>query len=122
MDKKQAIDNIAKHYGLPNQLAQLTEECAEAIVAVNKMRRAKTGTEYEKAVKNFIEEVADVEIMCRQMHSFFDSIGCEMEKKILRQLDRIAKEGAEHCLLCGDPIPEGRQVCPKCEKEINNEN
>lgn len=21
------------------------------------------------------------------------------------------------CVCCGDPVPEGRQVCPRCEKE-----
>lgn len=23
----------------------------------------------------------------------------------------------ETCICCGEPIPEGRQVCPSCEKE-----
>lgn len=23
----------------------------------------------------------------------------------------------EKCLICGDTIPEGREVCPKCERE-----
>ena len=23
----------------------------------------------------------------------------------------------ETCVICGEPIPEGRMVCPKCEKE-----
>lgn len=23
----------------------------------------------------------------------------------------------ERCLLCGEPIPEGRQICPRCEKQ-----
>ena len=23
----------------------------------------------------------------------------------------------ETCICCGEPIPEGRQICPKCEKE-----
>ena len=22
----------------------------------------------------------------------------------------------ETCVICGEPIPEGRMVCPKCEK------
>ena len=22
----------------------------------------------------------------------------------------------ETCIICGSPIPEGRQVCPQCEK------
>lgn len=28
----------------------------------------------------------------------------------------LANETAEHCVSCGDVIPEGRQVCSKCEK------
>ena len=30
----------------------------------------------------------------------------------------VAKEG-ERCICCGEIIPEGRQVCPKCEKQGN---
>ena len=26
-------------------------------------------------------------------------------------------ENAERCVICGDIIPEGRQVCPNCEDE-----
>ena len=40
----------------------------------------------------------------------------------LKIIDQIAKEmlkgnptGSETCVVCGDSIPEGRQVCPKCE-------
>ena len=25
------------------------------------------------------------------------------------------------CVMCNEPIPEGRQVCPECEEKINNE-
>lgn len=25
-------------------------------------------------------------------------------------------ENAEHCVCCGDVIPEGRQICLRCEK------
>lgn len=28
---------------------------------------------------------------------------------------RAAQENAETCVCCGDVIPEGRQVCPRCE-------
>lgn len=24
----------------------------------------------------------------------------------------------ETCVICGAPIPEGRMVCPNCEKEV----
>ena len=27
----------------------------------------------------------------------------------------------EFCVICGAPIPEGRMVCPNCEKEFNGE-
>lgn len=26
------------------------------------------------------------------------------------------------CTCCGEPIPEGRQVCPACEEKANNAN
>lgn len=29
--------------------------------------------------------------------------------------------GSETCVSCGDEIPEGRMVCPKCEKESDND-
>lgn len=30
--------------------------------------------------------------------------------------DTNAGRNAEHCVCCGEVIPEGRQVCPKCGK------
>lgn len=24
----------------------------------------------------------------------------------------------ETCVICGEPVPEGRMVCPNCEKDI----
>lgn len=27
----------------------------------------------------------------------------------------------EICICCGEPIPEGRMVCPKCEKEVEDD-
>ena len=27
----------------------------------------------------------------------------------------------EHCIICGEPIPEGRQVCQNCERKWKNE-
>jgi len=33
----------------------------------------------------------------------------------LAQMEQAGKN-AEHCVCCGDIIPEGRQVCPICEK------
>ena len=28
----------------------------------------------------------------------------------------LVEANAEHCVCCGATIPEGRQVCPKCER------
>ena len=33
----------------------------------------------------------------------------------LAQMEQAGKN-AEHCVCCGEIIPEGRQVCPICEK------
>ena len=27
----------------------------------------------------------------------------------------------ETCICCGEPIPEGRQICPDCERKWKNE-
>lgn len=34
----------------------------------------------------------------------------------LAQMEQAGKN-AEHCIFCGDIIPEGRQVCPNCENK-----
>lgn len=40
---------------------------------------------------------------------------CGMDKPYSKQI-AISADNAEHCVCCGDVIPEGRQVCPACEK------
>ena len=82
-DKKLLFD----YYGLDNQLNKTIEECAELIQALVKL----------ESRENTIEEIADVQIMLKQMLYLLD---CEkevekvMEYKINRQLERIkqAKE------------------------------
>ena len=27
----------------------------------------------------------------------------------------------ETCVICGEPVPEGRMVCPNCERKWKNE-
>lgn len=34
--------------------------------------------------------------------------------------NEIAAERADRCACCGAVIPEGRQVCPKCEREVKS--
>ena len=84
---EQNIQKIADYYGLDNQTDKTIEECAELIQALVKL----------ESRENTIEEIADVQIMLKQMLYLLD---CEkevekvMEYKINRQLERIkqAKE------------------------------
>ena len=79
---EQNIQKIADYYGLDNQLNKTIEECAELIQALVKL----------ESRENTIEEIADVQIMLKQMLYLLD---CEeevekvMEYKINRQLERM---------------------------------
>ncbi len=85
---EQNIQKIADYYGLDNQLNKTIEECAELIQALAKL----------ESRENTIEEMADVQIMLKQMLYLLD---CEkevekvVEYKINRQLKRIRKEKKE---------------------------
>lgn len=93
------ITEIADHYGQDAQLGMLTEECAELIQAVNKYKRLGDNAsqeDLEKAYVNLEEELADVEIMSKQIlyllgfdRTIYDHI---KEEKLNRTLSRIAKE------------------------------
>lgn len=82
---EQYIQKIADYYGLDNQTDKTIEECAELIQALVKL----------ESRENTIEEIADVQIMLKQMLYLLD---CEkevekvMEYKINRQLERIKEE------------------------------
>lgn len=100
MIKQQVEENIQKiadYYGCDNQTNKTIEECAEVIQALVKLKYSEEmyEDEYDIARKNVIEEMADVQIMLKQMLYLLD---CEkevekvMEYKINRQLGRIRKE------------------------------
>ena len=42
---------------------------------------------------------------------------CGMDKPYSKQM--TIADNADRCVCCGDVIPEGRQVCPKCEGGTN---
>lgn len=83
------IKQIAEYYGFTSQADMLTEEAAEYMVALNKLRRGKS-----EAYKNIKEEVADVLVIASQLRYLLDSdeIDRIMRKKIKRQLQRIESE------------------------------
>ena len=80
---------IADHYGYFAQRDMLTEECGEAIQAVNKCRRCCVG-----AQDNFLSELADIKVLLAQMEHFLneDKITAIANEKIARELKCIEKE------------------------------
>lgn len=83
------IKQIAEHYGFTSQADMLTEEAAEYMVALNKLRRGKA-----EAYNDVKEEVADVLVIASQLRYLLgsDEIDRIMRKKIERQLQRIELE------------------------------
>lgn len=83
------IEQIASHYGFTSQANMLTEEAAEFMVALSKLRRGKPD-----AYDNIKEEVADVLIMARQLRFLlgYEEIDRIINEKLNRQMQRIADE------------------------------
>lgn len=86
------IELIAAHYGFTSQADMLTEECAEYMVALNKLRRGKAD-----AYSDIKEEVADVLIMARQLRYLlgYDDIDRIINEKLDRQMRRIENENTD---------------------------
>lgn len=83
------IEQIATHYGFTSQADMAIEECAEYMVALNKLRRGKP-----EAYDNLKEEVADVLIVARQLRYLlgYEDIDRIINEKLDRQMRRIADE------------------------------
>ena len=78
-------------WGIESQLGMVQEECAELIVAINKMLRY--GIRDPKRFQDFVEELADVEIMLREIREFPGvqaAIGPIKINKLQRLKDRLA--------------------------------
>ena len=74
-------------YGIDSQMDMLLEECAELIVATNKVKRRKGD-----ALQNFFEEIADVEIMIAQMREYWGNEKIDKWKKEkLKRLGELLK-------------------------------
>ena len=102
-----SVLKIYKHYGKAKQLRQTQEECAELIVAINKLfRNNQDSISSNKASHNFLEEVADVEIMLLQCKIMLQEDGKSEEyrdvliKKLERQLERMRGQENETKGLC----------------------
>lgn len=84
------IITIAHHYGYDSQREQFEEECAEAILAAQKVKRKCSN----KTLVNFAEEVADVLIMAEQMRILISASLVDefIQKKLERQIRRMNGE------------------------------
>lgn len=95
---------IAEHYGIENQSIQLMEEMAELTIALNKYRRSSKvehqtiseSIDEQFIIEQIIEEICDVEIVLEQLKYLLshsdDDLTIWKQRKIERQLERIAKE------------------------------
>lgn len=81
---------ILEHWGLDKQINQVSEECAELIIALNKWRRA--SPDKKPDIRTVAEEIADVQIMLEQMKEAFQCdflVESLIEQKLERTLKRM---------------------------------
>lgn len=82
-EQKQVFEKAVEKYGFGPQLNQLQEECAELIVACNKLRR--NGND---AIPLMIDELADVKIMVEQITQAMN-INDEVQKRVEFKIERL---------------------------------
>ena len=77
-------------WGEQDQIRQTIEECAELIVKLAKYRRNVNGSTKEQIA----EEIADVEIMCKQMRIVFSNelVDSFRIQKLAQLNERVDKE------------------------------
>lgn len=86
----ESIKQIADYYGLDSQSRQCSEECAELIVALSKLRRDDVGPHC--AIYNVAEKIADVTIMIMQMIHLLDIPDQQIKDIIDEKLERTKNE------------------------------
>ena len=97
---KETLKAAIKHFGVPNQLDMVIEECAELIQAINKAKRAgivkewgishpsKESTMSEiEAYNNLVSEFSDNKIMLGQLDLMLQKDFTELST--LRKLNRL---------------------------------
>lgn len=55
-----------------------------------------------------------------EMHGIRTDDGAleQQQREIVNDIRQIAGTDENRCVCCGEVIPEGRQVCPDCEKAV----
>ena len=80
------LEKAIEKYG-EKQLDQAQEELAELIVAISKYKR----NENKFTISNVIEEIADVNIMIKQVMMLLDIKEFEVKSEELYKLNRLKK-------------------------------
>ena len=80
------LEKAIEKYG-EKQLDQAQEELAELIVAISKYKR----NEYKFTISNVIEEIADVNIMIKQVMMLLDIKEFEVKSEEIYKLNRLKK-------------------------------
>ena len=80
------LEKAIEKYG-EKQLDQAQEELAELIVAISKYKR----NENKFTISNVIEEIADVNIMIKQVMMLLDIKEFEVKNEELYKLNRLKK-------------------------------
>lgn len=85
------LDKAVEKYG-ERQLDQAQEELAELIVAISKYKRAvDKDRNTDKSVIDVIEEIADVNIMIKQVMMLLDIEEFEVQNIEIAKLNRLEK-------------------------------
>ena len=93
-DQNDVLKQAIEIFGITQQMDMAMEECAELIVALNKIKRS-TIIDQNKAVDDMLSEVADVEIMIEQikiMFSGYEAVESAKKEKLARLAHRVKVE------------------------------
>lgn len=95
MIETKLLQQVLDKWGSTAQIDMIIEECAELILALQKMKRnyGKNSTRDKKLIMNVCDEIADVKIMIKQAELLFDKklIQARVDYKMNRLKKRLQK-------------------------------
>lgn len=105
-EQSKVLKNAIQTYGVGHQLAMATEECAELIQAINKLKRSglvayhitkpNPGMDLKsiEAYNNVCSEIADVKIMLEQLEIMLckERVQISVDRKIERLKAKLLKD------------------------------
>ena len=63
----------------------------------------------------------EVNILKKYNKDCRDEYVCNCEKLKEAIIGRFIVASGDRCVCCGEPVPEGRQVCPECERSVEDD-